>query len=116
MLSFILGLVIGVAISGGIFCWLMREYCKDEKEKQKDKKEPQDLDMPDQMEKKAINLAKLKIHIKGIGKGVKISNDDVERLLSVSDATATRYLDEFEKEGLIKQQGKTGKYTYYSKL
>ena len=114
MLSFILGLVIGVAISGGIFYFLMREYCKDEKEK--DSGDLQDSDIPDNANQKSINLAKLKIHIKGIGKGVKVSNDDVERLLSVSDATATRYLDEFEKEGLIKQQGKTGKYTYYSKL
>lgn len=43
----------------------------------------------------------------------KITNNDVEKLLSVSDATATRYLDELEKQGKIRQVGKTGKYVYY---
>jgi len=39
----------------------------------------------------------------------------VENLLLVSDATATRYLDELEKEGKIKQVGKTGKGVFYEK-
>lgn len=43
----------------------------------------------------------------------KITNNDVEKLLNVSDATATRYLDELEKQGKIKQIGKTGKHVYY---
>ena len=46
----------------------------------------------------------------------RVANDDIEALLGVSDATATRYLDELEKEGLIRQVGKTGKYVYYEKL
>lgn len=46
----------------------------------------------------------------------KIANDEVEKLLRVSDATATRYLDILEKEGKIKQIGKTGKGVYYTKL
>lgn len=45
----------------------------------------------------------------------KITNNDVEKLLSVSDATATRYLDEFEKDGVIKQIGVIGKGVYYVK-
>lgn len=45
-----------------------------------------------------------------------ITNDEVEKLLHVSDATATRYLDELEKEGKIKQVGKTGKHTHYEKI
>ncbi len=44
------------------------------------------------------------------------TNDEVEKLLHVSDATATRYLDELEKEGKIKQVGKTGKHTHYEKI
>ena len=43
-------------------------------------------------------------------------NNDVEVLLGVSDATATRYLDELEKEGVIRQKGKTGKYVTYQKI
>ena len=43
-----------------------------------------------------------------------ISNNDVERLLSVSDATATNYLQELENEGKIVQIGKTGRSVSYS--
>ena len=46
----------------------------------------------------------------------KITNDEVEKLLHVSDATATRYLDMLEKEGKIRQEGKTGKYVVYVKI
>jgi len=46
----------------------------------------------------------------------KITNDEVEKFLHVSDATATRYLSQLEKEGKIKQNGKTGKSVFYSKL
>jgi len=44
------------------------------------------------------------------------TNNDIEKLLGVSDATATRYLDELEKEGLIEQVGKTGTGVYYKKI
>ena len=50
-----------------------------------------------------------------IEKHGKITNDQVEKLLHVSDATATRYLSELEKEGKIKQVGKTGKAVTYTK-
>lgn len=43
----------------------------------------------------------------------KITNNDIEKLLGVSDATATRYLDELEKERKVRQIGTTGKYVYY---
>jgi len=46
----------------------------------------------------------------------KITNDEVEKFLHVSDATATRYLSQLEKEGKIKQSGKTGKSVFYSKI
>ena len=46
----------------------------------------------------------------------KITNDEVEKFMHISDATATRYLSELEKEGKIKQTGKTGKSVFYSKI
>ena len=46
----------------------------------------------------------------------KITNDEVEKFLHVSDATATRYLSILEKENKIKQVGKTGKAVFYSKI
>ncbi len=44
-----------------------------------------------------------------------LTNNHIEQLLSISDATTTRYLDELEKEGKIRQVGKTGKHVYYEK-
>ena len=46
----------------------------------------------------------------------KITNDKVEELLHISDPTATRYLDILEKEGKIRQVGKTGKHIYYEPI
>jgi len=45
-----------------------------------------------------------------------VTNNDVEKLVGVSDATAERYLDELEKEGKIRQVGKTGVSVYYEKI
>jgi hypothetical protein len=49
-------------------------------------------------------------------KNSKITNDEVEKFLHVSDATAERYLNILEKENKIKQVGKTGKAVSYSKI
>ena len=46
----------------------------------------------------------------------KVTNDEVEKLLHVSDATATRYLSGLVKEGKIKRVGNTGKGVSYTKL
>ncbi len=43
-----------------------------------------------------------------------VRNNDIEKLLNVSDATATRYLDELEKEGKITQHGETGQSVFYT--
>ena len=60
------------------------------------------------------NLAKLEKHIAGMSG--KIRNNDVEKLLGVSDATAERYLQEMENRGLLKQIGTIGKHTHYEKI
>ena len=41
-----------------------------------------------------------------------ITNDDVQKLLYVSDATATRYLKQLETEGRIRRQGVPGHASY----
>lgn len=41
-----------------------------------------------------------------------VTNNDVERLVNVSDATATRYLDELESEGKLKSVGE-GRSAHY---
>lgn len=44
----------------------------------------------------------------------KIQNNDVEKLVDVSNATAERYLDELEKEGKLTQHGTIGQGVFYS--
>jgi predicted HTH transcriptional regulator len=48
-------------------------------------------------------------------KKTEIANDDVEKLLHVSDATAARYLSELVKEGRIMREGK-GRFVRYRKI
>ena len=45
----------------------------------------------------------------------RITNNDVEKLCEVSNATAERYLDELEKKGFLKQHGEIGQGVYYTK-
>jgi len=69
--------------------------------------------------RKAIQFRKRKKLEKIMGMFLKqssITNDAVEKLLHVSDATATRYLEQLEKEGKVKQEGKTGKSVSYSRI
>ena len=47
------------------------------------------------------------------GKDQRITNDEVQELLGVADATATRYLEALEQEGAIVQVGKEGRSVYY---
>lgn len=62
--------------------------------------------------KKRLKLEK----IMGLfAKKPQITNDEIEKVLHVSDSTATRYLDQLEKENKITQNGKTGKGVMYTK-
>jgi len=45
---------------------------------------------------------------------VSVTNNDVEVMLGVSDATATRYLQELESQGKLVQQGAEGQSVRYS--
>ena len=46
----------------------------------------------------------------------RVDNEDVRKLLRVSDATAGRYLGMLERVGRIKREGKAGRSTSYIKL
>jgi len=52
----------------------------------------------------------------GLAGSPQVTNDEVEKLLHVSNATVTRYLEQLEKEERIKQNGKTGKGVFYTKI
>lgn len=64
-----------------------------------------------QMEQKAENKQKILAFVQEHGK---IQNNDVEKLVGVSNATAERYLDELEKEGKLTQHGVIGQGVFYT--
>jgi len=66
-----------------------------------------------QEEAKRANLDKI---LKFLETREKIANNDIEKLLGVSNATAERYLNELEKEGILKQVGNIGQGVYYTKI
>jgi len=60
--------------------------------------------------KRDANIDKLKDYLRG---KEKVTNDEVEKFLGVSDSTATRYMDELESEGFVEQIGSKGRHVYY---
>ncbi len=66
---------------------------------------------PEQVKQKIKNKEQI---LKALRDKGRITNDEVERFLKVSNATAERYLDELEKEGKIEQSGKTGRSVFYT--
>ncbi len=63
-----------------------------------------------QAEAKIENKSKI---LEFLNDNEKITNNDIEELCNVSNATAERYLDQLEKEGKIKQIGTVGQSVYY---
>jgi len=55
---------------------------------------------------------KLEKIVKLAGEKGKITNDQVQKMLRVSDATVTRYLSQLVKEGRLIREGKTKKPIY----
>jgi predicted HTH transcriptional regulator len=64
-----------------------------------------------QMEQKAENKQKI---LEFVQANEKIQNNDVEKLVGVSNATAERYLDELEQEGKLTQHGTIGQNVSYT--
>jgi len=46
----------------------------------------------------------------------RVVNSDIQKLLGVADSTATKYLQELEDKGKIKQCGEAGRFVYYEKI
>src|SRR3989339_1360335 len=102
IIVFALGLILG-----GVVVWF---YKKPEKRKTGS----ENIGEFNKERERVIDKNKRKILDFMAGKE-KITNDDVQKLLGVSDATAERYLNELEKERQIKQVGEVGHYVYYKK-
>jgi|GEM_PF-461480 len=112
-MNFIWGLLTGILITI-IACFIWRAMNKAEKPIQISGIESANPN-PDVAIKKE-NMAKLENFVSQKQAGEKITNDDVQNLLKVSDATAERYLQELEQKGLLKQEGEIGKSVYYVKI
>jgi len=91
-------LIYTIGVFTGVF--VMRSMQKEFEKRGLDGARPSRADA-----KKIITLAKQKN---------KLTNNDVEKLLGVSDATATRYLDSLEQQDTLIQHGKTGRSVYYT--
>jgi len=74
-------------------------------------------DLPDSVKKLIEKKEEYKVKIlEELNKSGRIANDQAQKLLGVSDASAERYLQELEQEGKIKQVGKDERDTYYIKI
>lgn len=61
-------------------------------------------------------LKQLEQKIEAMSNNDLLTNNEVEQLLGVSDASAERYLDELEQKGLLEQVGKVGTMVNYKKV
>jgi Fic family protein len=68
-----------------------------------------------QKEKKGANMRAILGAFAWAAEG-KLTPDDVEKMLGVSESTALRYLDELEKEGKILKEVSPDRRIYYTKL
>jgi len=99
MIQFLTFLIIGL---GGIvvgYYFAVRRKTRDAVDKRSVEKEE--------------NLRKVREYAAG---REEVTNNEIEKLLNISDATATRYLDELEREGVLKQIGRTGRFVRYKIL
>lgn len=110
-MNFAWGLVVGIGVSI-IACLIWQKIKKPVGEA------PQGQEATNfnpKVEVKQENIAKLENFIARKQAGEKITNDEVQGYLNISDKTATRYLDDLERQGKIRQIGGAQKDTYYEK-
>jgi predicted HTH transcriptional regulator len=92
---------VGVAV--GI--WLSRKRSKQKSEVKGIVKVNQEkAEVKDERKERILNF----LQMRG-----KTNNEEVQRMLNVSDASAENYLDELEKEGKIRQVGEKGRFVEY---
>jgi len=102
VLVFIGGVILGVS---GFWVWVKKDKIE------KNKKVPELVLR--QAKEKAEHKQKI---LELLASRQKVSNNDVQKELGVSDATVTRYMEELEKEGKVRQVGKTGQSVFYEKM
>lgn len=94
IIIFILGIIAGLAIAQ----FLPKKQTKIGKKVQ------------EQISAKEERKRKIIVHLRKHGAQ---SNNDIEKLLKVSDATVTNYLQELEDQGKVEQIGEKGRFVKY---
>lgn len=105
-MDFIYGLVTGIGVSA-ITCLVYFRFIK-----RPDEIKEKIVYQSEDAAKKSANMAKIEEFISSTDR---FTNDDLEKLLGVSNATIGRYLEDLEAEGRIEQHGQTGSSVYYTK-
>ena len=106
-MNYLILILVLVIVGLGIWVWWLM---KDKANAQTEKFVPELVKR--QATEKEANKQKI---FKFLENKEKIANNDVEKLLGVSNATAERYLGELEKDGFLKQVGDIGQGVYYIK-
>lgn len=92
--SFLLGILVGLVFG----VWIGRGA--------------KSIQKPFELTQKQKNLDKILAYLEN---NDEVTNDQVQAITGVSDSTATNYLDDLEKLGLIEQIGETGRSVEYRK-
>ncbi len=101
--TFILGMVVGSAVA-----WFLMNYYYNSQTEKEDFSRGL---IKRQAQEKKENKSRI---MEFLRENKRAANSDIKKLLEVSDATVTRYLDELEKEGRVQQIGKTGHAVFYT--
>lgn len=107
MIQFVVFLVIGLV---GVWLGYNLAVRRKMKKASRDSGRSREGMVAREQDEKEVNMEKLRKALRGMKS---ITNDEVERLIGVSHATATRYLDDLEKEGLVEQIGEVGQGVVY---
>ena len=103
-MKLVLIFVIGIAVGGALAHFF----------RSKDKKESSAVGIiKEQAKDKEENKQRI---LKLLETQASLTNNQIEELLGISDATATRYLEELEQEGHVRQIGITGRQVHYKKI
>lgn len=110
-MNFIWGLLTGIVVST-VVCLIWLKKNRLDSGTSNGVKGGKIVYMTEDEAKKAANLKKIEAFIADKDR---FTNDDLQNMLGVSNATIGRYLQELETAGKIKQIGETGKFVYYTK-
>ena len=104
------GLILVGMFIGSAIVWFLTRKKVSELEKQLQEGNPLEAFSRKQQEEKESRKSRI---LKLFQEQEAITNNDVEKMLSVSDATATNYLQELEDENKIEQIGERGRFVSY---